>query len=87
RKKINISNKNIELINEQLKQYFDSDGQKFIQIGNDLKIESKNEWFVLIHPSNTEPVIRIISEAKTEIFAKKKCEKITKLLNYIISKL
>ncbi len=87
RQKINISNKNIKLINEQLKQYFDSDGQKFVQIGNDLKIESKNEWFVLIHPSNTEPIIRIISEAKTEIFAKKNCEKTTKLLNYIISKL
>jgi phosphomannomutase len=33
-------------------------------IDNDVKINGP-DWFVLAHPSNTEPIIRIISEART----------------------
>jgi phosphomannomutase len=36
-------------------------------MGNDIKILNKNEnYWVLIHPSNTEPVIRIIAESKNK---------------------
>ncbi|MCK4779431.1 MAG: hypothetical protein KAT57_04555, partial [Candidatus Lokiarchaeota archaeon] len=42
-------------------------------------------WFVLIHPSNTEPVIRIISEAKRESLARVYCEATAELVKLTIS--
>jgi phosphomannomutase len=39
-------------------------GIEYITIDNDIKIEGEKEW-TLVHPSNTEPIIRIITEAPT----------------------
>ena len=72
REYINIENKNIEHFINLLKKNLISDGEKVDQIGMDLRFGYENEWFVLIHPSNTEPMIRVISEANNENFAKKK---------------
>ena len=40
----------------------------FTRVLNDLRFQG-NGWWVLIHPSNTEPVIRILVEAKDEEMA------------------
>ncbi len=40
----------------------------FMVIDNDVKVVG-DDWFVLAHPSNTEPIIRVISEAKSEVKA------------------
>jgi len=48
--------KTMEHLKSQLKDYE--------LIDNDVKINGP-DWFVLAHPSNTEPIIRIISEART----------------------
>ena len=54
------------------------------QIDQDLRFGKGKEWFVLIHPSNTEPIIRVISEAKRESLARVHCEVTTKLIKLII---
>ena len=71
-----IKNTRLELENE---------GESVIQINQDLKFGFKKEYFVLIHPSNTEPVIRIISEAKTESLARVYCQTTTELIRLVIS--
>jgi len=45
------------------------------------------EWFILIHPSNTEPLIRVISEAKRESLARVYCEVTAELINLIINRI
>ncbi len=49
---------------ERLKMKFKSEGRTFLGMDG-IKLIDKSGW-VLIRPSNTEPVIRIIAEAKTE---------------------
>ena len=66
-----------ELVNE---------GEKVEQIENDLRFGKGKDWFVLIHPSNTEPIIRIISEAKRESLARVYCEATAELVKLVISK-
>ena len=70
REYINIESKNLEKIINQLKLDLISDGENVNQIDIDLRFGQGNDWFVLIHPSNTEPIIRIISEANNEKNAK-----------------
>jgi len=82
---IEIKEEKIDFIIKNLKKELISGGEEVIQVGMDLRIHNEYEWFVLIHPSNTEPIIRVISEAKQEIIAKNKCNSITESINNIIS--
>ena len=63
-----------------------SEGEDVIQVLNDLRFGIGQDWFVLIHPSNTEPIIRIISEAKRESLARLYCETAAELVKMAISK-
>ncbi len=83
--KINIKNLDIELIIKKLKAELKNEGEKVEQINNDLRFGQGKDWFVLIHPSNTEPVIRIISEAKRESLARVYCEATAELVKLVIS--
>ncbi len=87
RGKISINHKNIEFIIEAVKKELLDEGEKVNQINSDLRFGKENEWFVLIHPSNTEPVIRVISEAKRKSLARVYCEATTELVKLVISKL
>ncbi len=49
---------------EKLKTKFKSEGRKFIGIDG-IKLLDENGW-VLMRPSNTEPIIRVTAEAKTK---------------------
>ena len=83
--KINIKNVDTELIIKKLKAELKDEGEKVEQINNDLRFGQGRDWFVLIHPSNTEPVIRIISEAKRESLARVYCEATAELVKLVIS--
>ncbi|GAH02390.1 unnamed protein product [marine sediment metagenome] len=61
-----------------------NEGEEVNQIGNDLKFGKEKEWFVLIHPSNTEPIIRVICEAKVDSLARIFCETTTELIKLVI---
>lgn len=87
REKIDVLNYNIENIITQIKKELIDEGEKVSQIGWDLRFGKDKEWFVLIHPSNTEPIIRIISEAKRKSLARIYCETTAELVKLVISKL
>jgi phosphomannomutase/phosphoglucomutase len=78
---VSIDEFNIKKLKNILKNHSITKGNEFIEIDNDIKILNPNNWFVLIHPSNTEPVIRIISEAKSENLAIKLVQLITKIIH------
>ena len=86
REYINIEKRNLRKIREQLKMQLISDGQEVSQIGSDLKYGLGNDWFVLIHPSNTEPILRVISEAKNESLAKNNLINASDRIKSIINK-
>jgi len=83
--KINPKDKN--LIITRVKQELIEEGEELEQIDSDLRFSKEKEWFVLIHPSNTEPIIRIISEAKLDSLARIYCEATTELVKLVISEL
>jgi len=83
--KISFININIDLLIKNLKSELEQEGEKVEQIQNDLRFGHGRDWFVLIHPSNTEPIIRIISEAKRESLARVYCEATAELVRLIIS--
>ena len=83
--KINIKNLDTSLIVEKLKNELLEEGEDVKQVNNDLRFGQGKDWFVLIHPSNTEPVIRIISEAKRESLARVYCEATAELVKLTIS--
>jgi phosphomannomutase len=56
----------------QLKESLRAEGVEFGEIDRDVRVIAPQEW-VLVHPSNTEPIIRVISEAKTTERAKELC--------------
>jgi len=87
RQKINITNQNKNLIISQTKKELMDEGENVNQFDLDLRFGHKNEWFVLIHPSNTEPIIRVISEAKSSSLARIYCEATAELVRLVISKL
>ncbi len=87
REHINIKNKDIALLIELVKKELTDEGEYVEQIDRDLRWGKKNEWFVLIHPSNTEPIIRVISEAKRESLARVYCEVTTELVRLIIKRI
>jgi len=87
REKIKIVTKDVKQIIERIKQELVDEGELINQIGYDLRFGKGKEWFVLIHPSNTEPIIRVISEAKSDSLARIYCETTTELIKLVISDL
>ena len=86
REYVNTENKNLKKIINQLRINLISDGANVNQIDMDLRFGQGSNWFVLIHPSNTEPIIRIISEANNENLAKKNLTKTSKQVKSIVSR-
>jgi len=87
RNNISIKNKDIKLIIELVKKELTDEGEYVEQIDQDLRWGKENEWFVLIHPSNTEPIIRVISEARRESLARVYCEVTTELIRLLINRI
>ncbi|MFX1302503.1 MAG: hypothetical protein ACFFBV_02245 [Promethearchaeota archaeon] len=87
RKKINIKHMDTKSIIKNVKNELVKEGEKVEQINLDLKFGQGKDWFVLIHPSNTESVIRIISEAKRESLARVYCEATTELVKLVIDRI
>jgi phosphomannomutase len=87
RRNISIKNKDIKLIIELVKKELTDEGEYVKQIDYDLRWGKGIEWFILIHPSNTEPIIRVISEAKRESLARIYCEVTTELIKLIINRI
>ena len=87
REKIKIKNKNINKIIKFLKKELLEEGEEIEQFNLDLRFGEEQDWFVLIHPSNTEPIIRVISEARRESLARVYCEATSALVKLVISKL
>lgn len=87
RKTIRINSEDINLIIDGVKQELIDEGEEVEHIGHDLRISKEKDWFVLIHPSNTEHLIRIISEAKLESLARIYCEATAELVNLVIDRL
>ena len=85
RENIKINSKEIKYIINRVKQELINEGEEVEHIGNDLRFSKEKEWFVLIHPSNTEPIIRVISEAKGDSFARIYCEATAELIKLVIS--
>ncbi|MFX0023335.1 MAG: hypothetical protein ACFE9S_13495 [Candidatus Hermodarchaeota archaeon] len=85
--RIKISTKNIDTISliSKVKEELIKEGEIVEQIENDLRFGQRKDWFVLIHPSNTEPIIRIISEAKRDSLARVYCEATAELVKLAIS--
>ena len=87
REYINIKNINLNSIINQVKDALILEGYDVTQIHNDLRFGQGNEWFVLIHPSNTEPILRIISEAKNKPLANENLLITAQKVKFILSKL
>jgi phosphomannomutase len=87
REKIEYPKGKISPIITKVKDELMNEGEKVSQIDNDLRIKHGYEWFILIHPSNTEPMIRVITEAKRESLARVYCETTANLVRLVISKL
>ncbi len=87
RKHIKIKNKDVALIIKLVKKELIDEGENVEQIDFDLRFGIGKEWFVLIHPSNTEPIIRIFSEAKRESLARVYCEATTELIKLFIARM
>jgi phosphomannomutase len=87
REKIDIEKKNIQLIIDQTEKELIEEGEIIQRFDNDLRFGKNYEWFVLIHPSNTEPVIRIISEAKLDSSARLYCEATAELIKLVIDRI
>jgi len=87
REKIDIKGIDVKSIIQEVKKELISEGEDVIQVVNDLRFGLGLEFFVLIHPSGTEHIIRIISEAKRESLARIYCETTTKLVKLVINKL
>lgn len=85
RKRIKINPSEIKDIINRVKQELINEGEEVEHIGYDLRFSKEKEWFVLIHPSNTEPIIRVISEAKVDSLARIYCEATAELIKLVIS--
>jgi phosphomannomutase len=87
RRKININPKDVRVIISRVKQELISEGEEVSQYDNDLRFGKGKDWFVLIHPSNTEPIIRVISEAKRDSLARVYCEATAELVKLVIDRM
>jgi phosphomannomutase/phosphoglucomutase len=83
---INIERVNIKELIENIRKTLIAEGEEVSRIENDLKFGKEKEWFALIHPSNTEPILRVISEAKSDSLSRLYCETTTELIKLAISK-
>ncbi len=84
RKKVSINPKDVKVIISRVKQELINEGEEVSQYGNDLRFGKEKDWFVLIHPSNTEPIIRVICESKVDSFARIFCETTTELIKLVM---
>lgn len=82
---ISIVEETITSLITEIKQELRSEGEQVFQMGNDLRIDNENENFVLIHPSTTEPVIRIIAEAKRKSLARILGQTTAKLVRMVLN--
>ncbi|MFW9949202.1 MAG: hypothetical protein ACFFKA_03630 [Candidatus Thorarchaeota archaeon] len=87
RKTITINPNDKNLIIDRVKQELVNEGERVEHIGSDLRFSKEKKWFVLIHPSNTESVIRVISEAKGDSLARVYCEVTTELVKHVIARI
>ncbi|TFF69328.1 MAG: hypothetical protein EU516_00005 [Promethearchaeota archaeon] len=87
RRSIPIKSQKITAIIDETRKQLIQEGERVNQINNDLRFGLEKEWFVLIHPSNTEPIIRVISEARIDSSARLYCEATTELIKLVISQL
>ena len=87
REKIDIRNVNVKVLIDSVKKELIGEGEEVIQTDLDLRFGIGKEWFILIHPSNTEPIIRVISEAKRESLARVYCEATAELVKLVISRM
>ncbi len=85
RLRINIKNLEIKSLINSVKEELLNEGEQVEQIDNDLRFGKEKDWFVLIHPSNTEPIIRVISEAKRDSLARVYCEATAELVKLKMS--
>lgn len=67
-----------------IKKTLRAGGIAFQEIDRDVRISGSNEW-ILIHPSNTEPIIRVITEAKTMDRARELCNEYGQKLKTLLS--
>jgi phosphomannomutase len=72
---------------KNVKEELEAEGEEVSQVELDLRFGEDNKWFVLIHPSNTEHVIRVICEAKRESLARIRCETTAELIRMKISEI
>ena len=85
RENVNIKGLNIQTLITKVKADLVAEGEEVNQIGNDIRFGKDKEWFILIHPSNTEPILRVISEAKSDSLSRLYCETTTELIKLIIN--
>jgi phosphomannomutase len=87
RQTINVENIDIKDLISKVKLVLINEGDDVVQINNDLRFGNPKDWFVLIHPSNTEPIVRVISEAKSDSLSRIYCEATAELVKLVISNL
>ncbi len=85
REYIKINNLNVNRLISRIYEELRNEGEQVSQINNDLKFGKSKEWFVLIHPSNTEPIIRVISESRSTPMARIYCQTTAELVKLVIS--
>jgi phosphomannomutase len=84
---IKIDHRSREEVISKIKEELIEEGENVVQTHQDLRFGKEMEWFVLIHPSNTEPIIRIISEAKSQSLARVFSQTTSELVKLVLSRL
>lgn len=82
RKKLALQKTGALDLMHKLKDYLKKQGTSFQEIDFDVRISEPKEW-TLVHPSNTEPIVRIITEAPTETRAQALLDLMDKLLTQL----
>lgn len=82
---IEVNKNDFPKVIHNIKEELIAEGEEVSQVELDLRFGIDNEWFILIHPSNTEHVIRVICEAKRESLARIRCETTAELIKMKIS--
>ena len=80
RKNLDYGNIQIKELIKKIQRKLEKQYDNIRRVDNDLRFGEGDQWFVLIHPSNTEPIVRIITEAKNKEKAKKTCNKIANIV-------
>ncbi|MCJ7648465.1 MAG: hypothetical protein MUP85_07615 [Candidatus Lokiarchaeota archaeon] len=86
REYIKIKNIEINSLISQINEELCNEGEEVSKINNDLKFGKSKEWFILIHPSNTEPIIRVICESRSSSLARIYCQTTAELVKLVISR-